>query len=266
MSGRLTILHLAIGLLAAAGLFLASAAVQPAALADHPAEIDQAWAMLRSLPPPEPVVTPDRLKPPAAPPPRDAAAAKLLPLAVISRPRPASPAPTSRPVLLTSRHEIPQIDPLLQGISLSPEGMGSFSLDAAQNGTALSAAGDGHNSGWLHTADTRTLSALEGLWDRHGAQRPASHRAQQPQWLTRIEPEYPADALQANREGEVQLNLLVLANGTVGDVEVSSFQNDAAFARSAVEAARRSTFVPGRDEKGTVSDQWVKVTYRFQLK
>ena len=48
----------------------------------------------------------------------------------------------------------------------------------------------------------------------------AAQAAAEPRPLVRIAPDYPADALAARREGEVQLEFTIAANGTTKDIVV----------------------------------------------
>jgi TonB family protein len=67
--------------------------------------------------------------------------------------------------------------------------------------------------------------------------------------LHQVQPEYTAEALKAHVEGEVELEGVVLSDGTVGNVRVTrSLDKASGLDAEAIRYARQWTFQPARDE------------------
>jgi TonB family protein len=81
-----------------------------------------------------------------------------------------------------------------------------------------------------------------------GANRPGNGISP-PQLVRQVQPKYTADALRAKIEGDVELEAVVKADGTVGDVRVSR-SLDPGLDAEAVKAARMWLFKPGTDRDG----------------
>ncbi|HTL51448.1 MAG TPA: TonB family protein [Planctomycetota bacterium] len=262
-----------IGLTAAGLLFCGMAALQPQGFEGDAEQVDQAWARLRTLdatpPTLPPTVTRLHEKPPT-PTPTQSAAPR------VAAPRPLAPTPaTAAPRLaqLSAPRDLVHIDPLLMGLNAGPAGSGHGPvLHLDPNGTALSMAGDIEGGGLLGTADPRALDAVLALGKTAGIYAPAANANRKPQWLQRIEPEYPPAALQQNQQGTVALRLRISPEGRVLEVQILSATcspapgAEAAFSQAASAAAQRSTFLPGTDSTGRMSEQWIKVSYVFLLR
>jgi iron complex outermembrane receptor protein len=78
-----------------------------------------------------------------------------------------------------------------------------------------------------------------------------------------VEATYPPDALAARREARVELVITVLADGSVGDVEVASAAAQE-FDAAAVAAVRQWRFEPARRGEQAV-DSRIRVPFRFAL-
>ena len=85
-----------------------------------------------------------------------------------------------------------------------------------------------------------------------------------PRAKSRKSPEYPRSARRAGTEGQVQLNLLISASGTVDDARLLSATPSGVFEDAALEAVRRWTFSPARYEGRAVS-VWARQTIDFRL-
>lgn len=78
-----------------------------------------------------------------------------------------------------------------------------------------------------------------------------------------VEATYPPEALAARREAQVELLVTVLADGTVGEVEVTRSAGQA-FDDAAVAAMRRWRFEPARRGEQAISSR-IRVPFRFDL-
>jgi len=78
-----------------------------------------------------------------------------------------------------------------------------------------------------------------------------------------VSPEFPEMAKRAGIEGTVLLKALVNRKGTVDSVEVQS--GPSIFHKSAIAAAKATTFIPARQNDKTVSC-WVVMPFRFVMR
>jgi TonB family protein len=87
-----------------------------------------------------------------------------------------------------------------------------------------------------------------------------------PKVLHDVKPQYTAEALQAKIQGDVELAIVVGADGAVNDVTVTqSLDAEHGLDDAAVEAARQWTFTPGTRD-GQPADVLVRLNMRFTLK
>jgi bla regulator protein BlaR1 len=87
-----------------------------------------------------------------------------------------------------------------------------------------------------------------------------------PKVLHDVKPQYTAEALQAKIQGDVELEIVVRADGAVTDVTVTrSLDSEHGLDEAAVEAARQWTFTPGTKD-GQPADVLVHLNMRFTLK
>jgi protein TonB len=88
-----------------------------------------------------------------------------------------------------------------------------------------------------------------------------------PELLRKIEPKYTSEAMRAKIQGEVELEAVVLANGTVGDIRVvRSLDRSFGLDDKAIEAARQWLFKPGtRTDPATKQAGPVPVIVRLIL-
>jgi TonB family protein len=87
-----------------------------------------------------------------------------------------------------------------------------------------------------------------------------------PRLVSEVKPRYTPEAMQAKIQGDVELELLVAASGTVADITVTK-SLDAVYGLddAAVGAARQWTFTPGTKD-GRPVDVLVHLNMRFTLK
>lgn len=84
---------------------------------------------------------------------------------------------------------------------------------------------------------------------------------EEPQIIEEIEPEYPEEARAEGKPVTVFLRLLILKNGSVGEVHVTS--GPELFHSAAVEAAKQYTFEPGIHEDAP-RDMWIDLSIYFE--
>jgi TonB family protein len=115
-------------------------------------------------------------------------------------------------------------------------------------------------SGWLDAA-TR-----QGLGIQAGAQAaaPPSAAESPPQFIQQAKPEYPALARESGWEGTVTLRIEMLANGTVGEVEIARSSGYPLLDTTAQNAARTWTHQPPLHHGQPVT-RWVSLTVNFAL-
>ena len=85
-----------------------------------------------------------------------------------------------------------------------------------------------------------------------------------PQFVRQTKPEYPLLARQRGWQGSVTLHLELLADGTVGEVEVAQSSGYAALDTAAQEAAKTWTHKPAQHNKVPVT-RWMRLTVHFTL-
>jgi protein TonB len=87
-----------------------------------------------------------------------------------------------------------------------------------------------------------------------------------PKLIYKIRPQYPKKALDAGVEGSVELEIVVKADGTVGDVKVINLPKEGLdFEEAAVLAVQQWKFLPGRFQ-GKPVDVVAIVTVNFKMK
>lgn len=85
-----------------------------------------------------------------------------------------------------------------------------------------------------------------------------------PQFVRQTKPEYPLVARQHGWQGSVTLRLELLADGTVGEVEVARSSGHAVLDTAAQEAAKTWTHKPAQHNEVPVT-RWVSLTVNFTL-
>lgn len=98
-----------------------------------------------------------------------------------------------------------------------------------------------------------------------GCATPADEVAQRAIALTKAAPIYPLAAKRYGIEGIARVRICVLADGTVGKVEVAESSGSTELDAAAVDAAKRSKFQPAKTVSGKSVDSCVIAPYRFTL-
>lgn len=164
-------------------------------------------------------------------------------------PTPVPPPPPPTPVL-TAPVETNMTD-MLQATGVSSVSLASYG--GGGKGTGL---GSGKGSG----VGPGTGGGFGG-----GAYRGGNGIAP-PSLLKQVEPKYTSDAMRAKIQGDVYLDVVVLANGTVGDVRVAK-SLDAKFGldQEAIKAAHQWLFRPATDPNGHPVNYIVTLILSFRL-
>jgi TonB family protein len=80
------------------------------------------------------------------------------------------------------------------------------------------------------------------------------------------QPKYTGDAMRAKVQGTVELEAVVLPNGTVGDIRiVRSLDRITGLDDEAIRAARAWFFAPGRDAAGRPIPVFVTLILEFRI-
>lgn len=82
--------------------------------------------------------------------------------------------------------------------------------------------------------------------------------------LAKVAPVYPLHAARRGIEGEVQVQFLVTAQGTVQDIEILAAEPEKVFEKSVIDCVSRWRFQPGRVQ-GIPVAALAQTTIRFQL-
>lgn len=86
-----------------------------------------------------------------------------------------------------------------------------------------------------------------------------------PQFRVRTEPAYPERARRAGAEGVVGVRIVLAANGSVRQVELTQSSGSRLLDEAALTAARASSFAPASRNRAPVDSEAV-ATYRFELR
>jgi protein TonB len=84
-----------------------------------------------------------------------------------------------------------------------------------------------------------------------------------PQFAYKPCPQYPYVARRQGLEGVVLLRVQMLANGTVGEVEIVTSSGHSALDNAALRAVKKWTAIPMRN--GTQASHWANVPVNFRL-
>lgn len=112
---------------------------------------------------------------------------------------------------------------------------------------------------------TQTGRALHGVApERYAALPPAESRGSEAGYLRNPKPQYPRVARERGYEGDVLLKVLVLHDGTVGDISVHHSSGYEVLDRAALDAVKEWLFVPASRD-GVPVARWAIVPVKFRL-
>lgn len=180
-----------------------------------------------------------------------------------SAPRPTEIPRHSQPVAVTvAPPELPKVEPL-------PTLSARFETNAASamqaTGVSLTAPpGPGNRGDGTGLGDGKGPGVDKGTGgETGGGPVVPGGDVSSPSVIREAKPEYTPEALQARIQGSVTLEVVVLANGTVGRVTVVRSLHPG-LDQKAVEAAKKWFFQPGR-RKGAAVDVIVTLILEFRL-
>lgn len=238
---------------------------QPAALAVHPKPEPPKPQAVRKITPPRliektPIATPVAPLPTEAPLPQQELPTPL----EAEEPRPGPPIPTSPnplddipgnvmgpPVLAGQGSPAAAVEGSEAGagklfpkgdVAVVPgSGTGGGSGGTGNSGLGLGATGDGTKVSGLRLGVARPLGGYQ------------------------VKPRYPESARRKKAQGTSLLRLLVLDNGTVGEILVEQSAGHPDLDSAAVEAVKKWRFEPARDDGRPIAI-WVRLPVRFELR
>jgi protein TonB len=83
--------------------------------------------------------------------------------------------------------------------------------------------------------------------------------------LGEFKPDYPSFSKRKNEEGRVDLLLQILADGSVGTVEILSSSGSSRLDKAAQNAAKQCPYAPALDENDRPIESTVNLSYIFRL-
>jgi len=88
-----------------------------------------------------------------------------------------------------------------------------------------------------------------------------------PKLISNVQPKYTPEAMKAKIQGSVELEAIVLTDGTVGDVRVlKSLDKDLGLDQAAIAAAKQWKFRPGTDRSGNPLPVIITLILDFRLR
>ena len=134
-----------------------------------------------------------------------------------------------------------------------------------QSSVSLAAYGGGGRGGGVGSGTGNGVGPGTGGGFGGGAYRPGSG-INFPTLLRQEQPKYTSDAMRAKIQGVVELEAVVLEDGTVGEVRVvKSLDKMFGLDQEAIAAARRWLFRPGTDRSGKPVATIVTLILEFRL-
>ncbi len=184
-----------------------------------------------------------------------------------------SPAPAPKRQVEIPKHQAPTAVPIPTIAPVDPpptllapiQTNTSALLQASGNSSiSLAAWGGGGSGGGLGSGTGNGVGPGTGGGFGGGAYAPGNG-VSWPDVLREVKPKYTPDAMRAKLQGAVELEIVVLENGTVGDVRVTkSLDRASGLDDAAIEAAKKWLFKPGMKDGKPVSTR-VGLVLEFRL-
>jgi len=187
-----------------------------------------------------------------------------------------SPAPAPKKQLEIPKHKAPEVapvpipkpaDPPPTPTLVAPIETNAANLlqSTGQSSVSLAAYGGGGRGGGVGSGTGNGVGPGTGGGFGGGAYRPGSG-INFPTLLRQEQPKYTSDAMRAKIQGVVELEAVVLENGTVGEVRVmKSLDKMFGLDQEAIAAAKRWLFRPGTDPTGKPVATIVTLILEFRL-
>jgi protein TonB len=182
------------------------------------------------------------------------------PPAKVEVPKPVTP-PTPVPL-----EPVPVVPPPPPDPSLSAPvtTMSNMFQSAGQGAVNLAAFGGGGSGGGIGSGKGNGVGPGEGGGFGGGAFRPGNGCAD-PQLIHNVDPKYTSEAMRAKLQGNVELEVVVQKNGTVGDMHLTrSLDKQFGLDAAAMTAAKSWMFKPATC-KGQPVDMIVSLVLEFRL-
>jgi len=171
-------------------------------------------------------------------------------------PKHAMPTPVAPPVVVPPPPSLNAPVETPDANLLQAAGASSISLAAYGGGGHGTGIGSGNGSG---------IGPGSGGGFGGGAYHPGNGISD-PVPIVSPEPKYTSDAMRNKIQGEVELQAVVKANGTVGDVKVTkSLDSEYGLDTEAIKAAKQWVFRPSKDPSGKAVDVIVTLVLTFRL-
>ncbi len=183
-----------------------------------------------------------------------------------------SPAPAPKRELAIPKHQAPAAVPMpvLEPIDPPPALLAPIQTNAAllqsagNSSISLSILGGGGSGGGIGPGKGNGVGPGTGGGFGGGAYQPGNG-VSWPEKLVEVKPKYTPDAMRAKIQGEVQLEIVVLEDGSVGQVRIiKGLDRASGLDDAAIDAAKKWRFKPGMKEGKPVAT-WVKMTLEFRL-
>jgi protein TonB len=187
-----------------------------------------------------------------------------------------SPAPAPPKPMEVPKHKAP--DPIPEPVVTPPPPPPTPTLNApietslanvlqatGSNSVSLASYGGGGSGGGIGSGRGNGVGPGTGGGFGGGAFRPGNGILP-PSLIHQVEPKYTSDAMRAKVQGDVELEAVILPNGTVGDVHITKSLDDKfGLDQEAIKAAKQWTFRPGTDRDGKAQPVIVTLILSFRL-
>ena len=160
----------------------------------------------------------------------------------------------------------PVVEPPPVPVLVAPITTASTVLQASgANMISLAQFGGGGRGGGIGTGTGNGVGPGTGGGFGGGAFAPGNG-VSWPEQLKEEKPKYTSDAMRAKIQGQVELEIVVLENGTVGEVRVTkSLDRTYGLDQAAMDAAKKWLFKPGRNKDGSPVATRVGLILEFRL-
>jgi protein TonB len=143
--------------------------------------------------------------------------------------------------------------------------MASVIQATGASSVSLTSFGGGGSGGGIGSGRGNGVGPGTGGGFGGGAFRPGNGISS-PTLLRQVEPKYTSDAMRAKIQGDVELEVVILPNGTVGDVHVTKSLDDKfGLDQEAIKAAKQWLFRAGVDRSGQAQPVIVTLILSFRL-
>lgn len=187
-----------------------------------------------------------------------------------------SPAPAPPKPMEVPHHKAP--DPIPQPVATPPPptpiptlnapietNMASVIQASGASSVSLASYGGGGSGGGIGSGRGNGVGPGTGGGFGGGAFRPGNG-INPPSLIRQVEPKYTSDAMRAKVQGDVELEAVILPNGTVGDVRiVKSLDDKFGLDQEAIKAAKQWLFKAGVDRDGKPQPIIVTLILSFRL-